>query len=443
MNNVSKTRPSVLEVWLNQTRVGTLTNLPYDRNLFVFDEDYVADRNRPVLSLNFYDVNGNLVTEPQEVQTKVPPFFSNVLPEGRLREYLAARGGVKEVREFFLLWLLGADLPGAVLIQDSEGRPLPPAGDNKDEGQARPIPEKVLRFSLAGLQLKFSAVGSPGKQLAVPAEGRGGYWIIKLPSPSYSHVPENEFSMMKLAADVGIEVAEVGLVPTNQVEGLPEEFSKMTANSLYVRRFDRTAEGARIHIEDFNQLYGQFSGAKYDNYSYTNMAGDIWRVLGEQAVVEFVRRLIFSAAIGNADMHLKNWSLFYPDGRSPQLSAGYDFVSTIQYINDRKMALSIAKEKDTGKLDQQLLERFAAKARVPTALVVETAWETAERVVQAWSRLKGDLPIDQEGRERIDEQLKYVPLTRRFLAGTSAETTRTPESRPATSFSEHPAGSVS
>ena len=421
MNNVSKTRPSVLEVWLNQTRVGTVTNLPYDRNLFVFDEDYIADQDRPVLSLSFYDVNGNLITEPQEVQTKIPPFFSNVLPEGRLREYLAERGEIKEAREFFLLWLLGADLPGAVVVQDSEGRPLPPADhNNQRKDQEQPVREGVLRFSLAGLQLKFSAVGSPGKQLAIPAEGRGGYWIVKLPSPSHSHVPENEFSMMKLASEIGIEVAEVGLVPTNQVEGLPEEFSKTPANSLYVRRFDRTAEGARVHIEDFNQMYSQFSGDKYKNYSYTNMAGDIWRILGERGLVEFVRRLIFSAAIGNADMHLKNWSLIYPDGKTPQLSAGYDFVSTIQYMEDRKLALSIAKEKDTGKLDRELLERFAAKARVPTALVVYTAVEIAERVVEVWSRLKGELPIDQEGRERIDERLKYVPITRQFLTGDSA-----------------------
>jgi len=33
----------------------------------------------------------------------LPPFFSNLLPEGHLREYLAARAGVKPGREFFLL----------------------------------------------------------------------------------------------------------------------------------------------------------------------------------------------------------------------------------------------------------------------------------------------------------------------------------------------------
>ena len=40
------------------------------------------------------------------VQISVPPpFFSNLLPEGRLRTYLANKAGVSEVREFFLLWV--------------------------------------------------------------------------------------------------------------------------------------------------------------------------------------------------------------------------------------------------------------------------------------------------------------------------------------------------
>src|SRR5215472_245653 len=333
-------RPSTLEVWLNNVRVGTLTNLPYDQNVFIFDEGYVADANRPTLSLSFLDAHRNVITRPQQVTARVPPFFSNLLPEGPLREYLAERGGVHPAREFFLLWLLGTDLPGAVRIHDAEGRALPPPGPSSGKTIDRHHGE-LLRFSLAGVQLKFSAVGQPERQLRIPAEGRGGHWIVKLPQPRYPLVPENEFSMMKFALEVGIDVAEVALVPTNEFENLPKEFANDKSNSLAVKRFDRTADGARIHIEDFNQVYGQFPGSKYKRYSYGNMLGDIWRVIGGRGITEFVRRLIFNAAIGNADMHLKNWSLRYPDGRSPQLSPGYDFVSTIRYVDDRTMALSL------------------------------------------------------------------------------------------------------
>jgi hypothetical protein len=48
----------------------------------------------------------------------------------------------------------------------------------------------------------------------------------------------------------------------------------------------------------------------------------------------------FSVVIGNADMHLKNWSLLYPDRRKPVLSPGYDFVATLPYIPNDKLALS-------------------------------------------------------------------------------------------------------
>ncbi|HEV2988928.1 MAG TPA: type II toxin-antitoxin system HipA family toxin [Candidatus Angelobacter sp.] len=416
--NTHSSSLSVLEVWLNQVRVGSITNLPYDQNLFVFDDAYISNPNRPTLSLGFYDAQRNLITAPQQVQTRVPPFFSNLLPEGHLREYLAQRGGVKEVREFFLLWLLGTDLPGAVMIQDAEGRPLPPVETSKKQQRIFDSREGVLRFSLAGVQLKFSAIGHPAKQLSIPVEGRGGYWIVKLPSAVLPKVPENEFSMMKFAKEVGIEVAEAGLVPTNEIEGLPRELATDTSNSLYVKRFDRTSDGSRIHIEDFNQLYGQFPADKYHNFSYGNMAGDIWRILGQQGLVEFVRRLIFTASIGNADMHLKNWSLIYYDGKTPQLAPAYDLVSTIQYPGlDDRLALSIAREKDSMHLDISLLERFAARAKLPGRIVIETALATAERMVKTWPQVADDLPIDKKFKQKINEQFKYVPLTRQFLAG--------------------------
>jgi serine/threonine-protein kinase HipA len=54
---------------------------------------------------------------------------------------------------------------------------------------------------------------------------------------------------------------------------------------------------------------------------------------------EFIRRLTFSALIGNADMHLMNWSLIYPDRRTPQLSPAYDVWSTVVYLEDPHAAL--------------------------------------------------------------------------------------------------------
>ena len=106
-----------LRIKLGNRLVGTITNVVTDKNIFVFDPGYVEDERRPVLSLSYYDIERKLVTRPREVQRRLPPFFSNLLPErdGVLRDYLAQRGGISPEREFPLLWLVGADMPGAVI----------------------------------------------------------------------------------------------------------------------------------------------------------------------------------------------------------------------------------------------------------------------------------------------------------------------------------------
>jgi len=402
-------RPTVLEVSLGDTVVGTLTNLPNDQNLFVFDPAYIAATDRPVLSLSFYDAYRQLTANVRPVTRRLPPFFSNLLPEGQLRQYIAEHGEINAQREFFLLWLLGKDLPGAVKVRDVEGRILPPTEKNPTTLRTR-AGKDVLRFSLAGVQLKLSAIGHPHRQLSIPASSVGGHWIVKLPSPAYPGLPENEFSMMEFARAVGIQVPEVGLVPLAEVRGVPTEWARLSGNAYYIKRFDRGPGGKRVHIEDFNQIYGQFPEAKYKNYSYTNMAADLWRLTDEAQFAEFIRRLIFTAAIGNNDMHLKNWSLMYPDGRTPQLAPAYDFVSTVRYIGEDRLALSIAKEKDVTRLSSALLERFANKAQVPSQLVLETARETAQRMMALWPKFQKELPLDQEARRRITVSMQSIPI---------------------------------
>lgn len=101
---------SVLDVALGGRPVGTLTLLPGDQTLFVFDPSYIGDPARPTLSLCFKDAFGGLITDMRPTRARVPPFFSNLLPEGALRTYLAQKAGVNPGREFFLLWVLGRDL---------------------------------------------------------------------------------------------------------------------------------------------------------------------------------------------------------------------------------------------------------------------------------------------------------------------------------------------
>jgi serine/threonine-protein kinase HipA len=105
-----------LTVLLHDRPVGTLTLLPDDASLFAFDAQYAAVQTRPTLSQSYLTATGELRVATRISRTRLPPWFSNLLPEGPLRNYLAQRGGVHPGREFHLLALLGDDLPGAVRV---------------------------------------------------------------------------------------------------------------------------------------------------------------------------------------------------------------------------------------------------------------------------------------------------------------------------------------
>ncbi|HEU0061941.1 MAG TPA: HipA N-terminal domain-containing protein, partial [Hyphomicrobiaceae bacterium] len=169
---------SVLEILLYGEPIGTLTRVQGDRSIFAFNQSYVDDVNRPTLSLSFKDALGGLITELAPTQTRVPQFFANVLPEDSMREYLAKRADVNPKREFFLLWVLGKDLAGAMTVRPADGEAWPPEAANKDEKEREARRRKVLRFSLAGVQLKFSALMNATGGLTIPAEGVGGSWIV-------------------------------------------------------------------------------------------------------------------------------------------------------------------------------------------------------------------------------------------------------------------------
>jgi serine/threonine-protein kinase HipA len=401
-----------LQVHLHGTKIGTLTRLPNDQNLFAFDTAYVDNPSRPTLSLSFKDAFGALLTDVLHTQTRLPPFFSNLLPEGSLRDYLAQRAHVKPQREFFLAWALGRDLPGAPQIIPDDPESLPPAARDADEPSTAQDPandQKVLRFSLAGVQLKFSAIKQATGGLTVPADGVGGSWIIKLPSEKFAGVPENEFAMMKLARLIGIDVPETQLLPISQISGLPSGIELIGNTAFAVKRFDRGPSGERVHIEDFAQVFGVYPERKYERASYRNLARVLWVETGEPGIIEFVRRLVFNALIGNADMHLKNWSLIYPDTRSAQLAPAYDYVSTIAYMPDDEMALKLVDAKSFQKVTLEQFDRLAAKAGLPQKATLDTVLETVETFRSVWAGFD-DSALDDRTRRAIDAHLAKLPL---------------------------------
>jgi serine/threonine-protein kinase HipA len=402
------TNGNALAVRLYGRQIGIITKFAGERQLFAFDQDYIDDPKRPTLSLSFKGTAGGVVSSTRPVSRRVPPFFSNLLPEGPLREYLAKLADVKSEREFFLLAVLGADLPGAVVVEPANAKEHADERKESETSDAVHDPKEALRFSLAGVQLKFSAVTEATGGLTIPAGGMGGSWIVKLPSARFVSVPENEHAMLELARRVGIEVPANRLVKIDQINGLPEEARTVGKVALAVERFDRRADRTRVHIEDFAQVFGLYPNDKHGHKSYANIASVLWAETGQEATYEFVRRVVFSVVTGNADMHLKNWSLLYPDRRMPILSPAYDLVSTRPYLPNDALGLNFGDSRELHEITKDRIRRFAEAARIPVSPLWKIVTETTERTAENWKTLEHRDALPKEIRAAMEKQILGV-----------------------------------
>ena len=368
---------------------------------FVFDECYWDDPNRAVLGLRFEE-------DPHarhHSNMRLPTWFSNLLPEGRLREWIAQARRTSIEREMELLAQVGHDLPGAVRVLPSDSMIPVEVDDGSDSNDRRgKTSESLWSFSLAGVGLKFSMLAKKDR-LTIPARGEGGDWIVKLPDSIYPEVPRNELAMMTLAKAVGIDVPEARLVHRDQVESLPERiWSGSECYAYAVKRFDRGLRRELIHIEDMAQVRGFYPDAKYLG-SFDTVAALLYRYRDIEALREFVRRLAFNIIIGNGDAHLKNWSIIYRDPRIPTLSPAYDLVATFIYRpaseGSEEMALRLGRSKrfeDMRISSFKLLDdRLAAKAELG-----DVARMLVERVIAEWPRAVAMLQGHPEMCKRIE-----------------------------------------
>jgi len=397
-----------LDVFLLEQFVGSITLDKDECNFFIFDRDYVADLNRPVLSLCFRSTYGGLRDHVYSRRQQLHPFFSNLMPEGELRQFIAAGLKINPEREFFLLAALGADLPGAIIVKYHNG-----VSDSELEQSAKQRKsektDKLFKFSLAGVQLKFSAFLESSGKLTIRASGKNGDHIIKVPSPRHHQLPEAEYATMKLAQLMGIETAEVALTQTNEIINLPEDIRSRGGSTLSVKRFDRGPNG-RVHIEDFAQVFEKYPANKYEGVAYHDIAIVLNTVQGISGVIEFVRRLVFTIGTGNADMHLKNWSLIYRDGKNPELAPAYDLVPTIAFHKDNELGLSLGREKHMSAITLDHFAKFAAKAQLSSKLVKNTVKDAVEQYLTVWSNNKDSLPFPPLVRKKIEEHINRLEL---------------------------------
>jgi serine/threonine-protein kinase HipA len=309
-----------------------------------FDADYIADPQRPTLTLA---LRGATEADTQAILGAArdvrlsrsdghwPSYFQNLLPEGHNRDRLALERRCTPDNEFELLAAAGHDLMGAIEVEPvplREGIPdtvrhwhTSLGLDVLEPGFVESPVEDAA--ALPGVVTKFSAV-QDGRRYLVKRHGAAGSFILKLPSIRHPDLVANEAAGYQLCAALGLDCAQAQVILRADAD-LPEQlpFDEILA----VRRFDRMPNGQRVHMEEFAQVLQYEPKRKYGQGLMTDYPAML-RVLDRlssrpaQDVQEFVKRFVAFILMGNVDAHLKNWALIYPDGITPKLAPLYDPV---------------------------------------------------------------------------------------------------------------------
>lgn len=189
--------------------------------------------------------------------------------------------------------------------------------------------------TVTGVQAKLSldiSRGKAGEAQRFTIVGLWGKYILKPQTDRFANLPENEDLTMHMAEAAGIKT-----VPHSLIRFADGELCYIT------RRIDRTRQGGKIAMEDMCQLSERLTEDKYKG-SYERIAKLIRQHSAAPLldVVNFWEVVVFSWLTGNADMHLKNFSLYRP-ADNYILTPAYDLLSTVLAMpeDDEELALTL------------------------------------------------------------------------------------------------------
>ena len=408
--------------------VGMLTGDDAADTVFRYDPAYRSSPEATAVSISL-----PLQEEPfTPIQTT--RFFDGLLPEGYLRRTLAEWMRVPEGDYISILHALGRECLGALRIAE-KGEPSNASYERLSSGQIRQLAEEGVSRSIdLVIQSRLSLTGASGK-VGLYYDSSNNAWYLPHGMAASTHIVKqshvrlggivtNEQLCLMTAAACRINVPHSFIINT----GKKAESDVLFATERYDRQISEEVPGIsglprplRLHQEDFAQAMGISASDKYESAGglYMKRMFDILRQYSANPIEDQLKlwdRIVFNCLIGNADGHIKNYSLLYgSDLKSIRLAPAYDIVSTAVYEGQiRQLAFRIG---DALTLDDINEEDFR-KAAKETGLGERMAMKHYEDMK---NRLPGALAscadrLAEEGYEGVyeikDRILKYGSLSR-------------------------------
>ena len=251
------------------------------------------------------------------------------------------------------------------------------------------LAEQIIRSqtTITGVQPKLSLnIERINNNSRFTIVGLWGKYILKPQTEQYFQLPENEDLTMHLA-----EAAKIKTVPHTLIRFADGELCYIS------KRIDRTTNGAKLPMEDFCQLTGRLTEHKYRG-SYEQIAKAILKfsTAPKLDLVNFWEIVIFCFLTGNADMHLKNFSLY--ENIEFQLTPAYDLLSTALVIPEDKEELALTLNGKKNRLTREDITIAALNSGMEQK-VIENIFLKFQKTIPHWNALIDNSFLSYEMKE--------------------------------------------
>ncbi|MDX2264324.1 MAG: type II toxin-antitoxin system HipA family toxin [Hyphomicrobiales bacterium] len=371
----------MIRVWSGRAQAGVLARLDRSGSTFAYAPGLADDK---AVSL----------TMPVRVQSwdwrhGLLPIFDMNLPEGALKERLLRRfaKAAGQFDDLDLLSVVGRTQLGRLRYSGvgenlDETVPYQSVDDilraRRDGGLYDYLLEEFARYSgVSGVQPKVLIRDESKLSVAKGREPsiRSATHIVKFWDPrDYPELAANEYFCLIAARKAGLPV--------------PETWLSETGEALVVERFDLSAAGEYLGLEDFCVLNGVNTAAKYkggyETKVFKRLRDFVEPAHAPAALKQLYRLFVLNCALRNGDAHLKNFALLYPEGSGcTTLAPVYDLVTTTAYLPRDAMALTLdgsASWPDRGRL----MRLGQTRADLSAAEINAILEQTADALNESW-----------------------------------------------------------
>lgn len=260
------------------------------------------------------------------------------------------------------------------------------------------------QVTITGVQPKLSVELEKGKggEKRFTIVGLWGEYILKPQTEQYPSLPENEDLTMHLAS-----LARIKTVPHSLIRFQDGSLAYIT------KRIDRDKKGVKIPMEDMCQLTEKLTEQKYKG-SHEQIAKKIVEFSAYPVLdlINYFEVLLFCYLTGNADMHLKNFSLYKKVGECV-LAPAYDLLSTKLVIPQDNEELALTLNGKKSKLKKVDFDSLLKTMKVDDK-AIENVYDKFRKVIPEWLLFIDSSFLPDEMKEQyktlIQEKCKNIIL---------------------------------